>query len=188
MEKTDSDLVIAHKKGDEQAFAELASRYMRRVYGFAYRLVGDDSLAEDATSETFIKAWRHIDSFDESKSFAAWVFAIARNATFDILRKRKDVAFSRFADRDAEDDMGDSVVDEADLPDINFDRGISRDILEKSLAQLSPVRRSIVLLHDTDDLTFEEIAKVMDMPMNTAKSHYRRALKALRAMLEGKDV
>ncbi len=190
MERTDSDIVVAHKKGDGQAFAELVSRYMRRVYAFSYRLVNDEGLAEDATSETFIKAWKHIDSFDESKSFAAWIFAIARNTAFDILRKKKSVAFSRLfgRDRNGEDDMIDLVADETELPNISFDREISREILEASLANLSLERRSIVILHDMDGLTFEEIADIMNMPMNTVKSHYRRSLAALRVMMDDKDV
>ncbi len=189
MERTDSDIVKAHRQGDKQAFAELVTRYMRRVYSFAYRLSNDPSTAEDAASETFIKAWKKLDSFDSTRSFASWIFAIARNATFDILRKKKDVSFSRLAGSGADDDdVAASIPDSRDLADIEFDREVSKEILEESLAKLPIERRAIVILHDIDGLTFEEIGRVMGKPMNTVKSHYRRALLALREDLHQKAI
>jgi RNA polymerase sigma-70 factor (ECF subfamily) len=187
MERTDSDIVSAYRQGDASAFDLLTMRYMRRVYTFTYRLTNDAHGAEDAVSETFIKVWKNLDSFDETKSFASWLFRIARNATFDILRKKKDVAFSRLMTDEDDTDIGDTLPDDRDLPDIDFDRALSNEILEKSLAQLSLDKRTIVLLHDIDGLTFEEIAEVVGKPMNTVKSQYRRALISLKEMVAPKQ-
>lgn len=191
MEKTDSDIVNSYREGEESAFDLLIERYTRRIYAFAYRLSGDQNTAEDVVSETFIKVWKKLDSFDDKQSFASWIFTIARNTTFDMLRKKKDISFSRFLGQNLESDdadMNESVVDDTDLADIQFDKTISQKILLESLERLSFERRSIVLLHDVDGLTFDEIARVVKKPMNTVKSHYRRALIALRFMLEGQDI
>lgn len=183
MGRTDSDIVAAYRSGEHEAFNELVSRYMSRIYSFAYRLSHDTALAEDATAETFIKAWKKLDTFDTDKSFAAWLFAIARNNVFDGMRKKRDVNFSHFSE---DNDLAESIADDRDSAEIEFDREISKTVLEESLAQLSLIRRSVVVLHDIDGMTFEEIAVVLGMPMNTAKSHYRRALVALKAYVHQK--
>lgn len=180
MKQSDVDIVRAYRDGDATAFDELVRRYMPRIYTFSYRLSGDQHIAEDVTAETFVKVWKKLDSFDETKSFTSWLFRIARNTAFDIFRKRKDVVFSRMATED-ETDITEDIADERDLADREFDKEVSRELLEKSLATLSLTRRSIVLLHDVDGLTFDEIAHVVEKPMNTVKSHYRRALAQLRA-------
>ena len=113
MKESDSDIVIAYRDGNLNAFDELVRRYMYRVYAFSYRLSGDQSIAEDVASETFVKVWKKLDSFDETKNFASWLFRIARNTTFDALRKKKDIVFSRMM-TDDNDDMSESIADEHD--------------------------------------------------------------------------
>ncbi len=183
MERTDSEIVIAYRQGEASAFDTLTARYMRRIYAFTYRLSGDSHYAEDATSETFIKAWKNLDSFDETKNFASWIFRIARNTTFDILRKKKDVAFSRLMTDEDDTDIGETLPDDAGLAFVTFDRSLTQEVLEKALSELPLDSRTVVLLHDIDGLTFEEIAEVVGKPMNTVKSQYRRSLIKLRELM-----
>jgi RNA polymerase sigma-70 factor (ECF subfamily) len=183
----DIDYVKAHKTGDRTAFENLVNRYVDRIYSFVLRISGDQSIAEDATQDAFIKAWKGMKSFDESRSFRPWMFSIARNAATDIMRKRKDTPFA-FFDSLADDDgvsFSENVADEAPLPEELFERSENKRILESAFEGLDPLDRSIVSLHDSEDMTFEEIASVLGRPMNTVKSRYRRALVKLREMLGG---
>jgi RNA polymerase sigma-70 factor (ECF subfamily) len=186
MEKTDEELVREYQEGRAPAFDALVGRYARRVYAFALRLCGDPATAEDAAQETFFKAWKAIDRFDPARRFQPWLFQIARNASIDALRARKE----RPASLESQNEEGSGESDLVDESLSEFgkeaDRQIDAAILEKALSELSADKRAVVILHDVEGLTFTEIADALGKPMNTVKSHYRRALEALRALLHQK--
>ena len=170
------------RDGDHRAFDEIVNRYSDRIFSFTKRFLVDEALAEDATQETFIKIWKHKKSFDDNRSFTPWIFQIARNTALDMLRKRKDFSFSQMSavdDSRFEEGIEDETISLAD----DFDTSVLHTALEKTLEVLSPDQRSVVLLHDVEGLTFEEIGETMAKPMNTVKSHYRRAILALRKRL-----
>src|SRR4029077_14306967 len=98
------------------------NRYLPRVHGFALRLSKNPDIAEDAAQETFVKAWKSLKRFDASRDFQPWIFAIARNAILDILRKRRDATF--------DDAMEESVPDDSEPTSEGFDRVVAKDILE----------------------------------------------------------
>ncbi|MFA6158314.1 MAG: sigma-70 family RNA polymerase sigma factor [Candidatus Paceibacterota bacterium] len=182
----DLDLIRAYKDGDSAAFERLVDAYVDRIFSFVRRLSGDDTVAEDATQETFIKVWKGIVRFDENRSFRAWIFAIARNAAVDILRRRRDVPFASIDARgDDDSSFAESIVDDSPLPDIVAEDSELRRAIDAVLGKVDAVDRSIVLLHGSEGLTFEEIALILDRPMNTIKSRYRRALLKLRVELGG---
>jgi len=164
----------------------LVNRYVSLVYNLIVRLVGDRREAEDLTQETFMKMWKALSRFDTEKNFKTWIFAIARNTAIDYLRKKKPILFSRL---NSENDEGetrfeDNLADDAILADEAFDRKQSVGALEKAMQTLSLDERVIIILHESDEMTFEEIADVMSKPMNTIKSRYRRALQKLRGVIE----
>lgn len=186
-EQTDAELVRAYRDGDGDAFTELLDRHIGAVFAFAKRLCGDASMADDVAQETFVKAWKGIGRFDEGRNFKAWLFAIARNAAIDALRKRRDVSFSHMSEGLPEDDrFEDAIEDGLSLPGEGFDRAIDGKTLERALSLLSPDKRAIVLMHDVEGLTFEEAAEALGEPMNTVKSRYRRSLAALRDLMHQK--
>jgi RNA polymerase sigma-70 factor, ECF subfamily len=152
---------------------EIIKRYLKSVYGFVFRLSGNESETSDITQEVFIKVWKNIKKIDPDKNFKTWIFTIARNTTFDFLRKRKNVYFS-----DEED-----VVDIEPLPDEVFMRKELGEELEIALSKIRPDFREIILLRYTENLTFEEISEIVGKPLNTVKSHHLRALAALRKLL-----
>lgn len=181
MPATDEELIQQYLNGDESAFERLVERHLTPLYGFIYRLSGNPEEATDLTQETFLKAWKNIRNFDQERSFKTWLFAIARNTVFDYLRKKKQVLFSEL---DTENESFESSLeDTAILPEELFAQNESQQQVEQTLLNLSPEYRSIVLLHDTDSLTFEAIAEIVGKPMNTVKSQYRRALLQMREFL-----
>lgn len=172
---TDSELIVSIRKGNPKAFKELIDRYFHRIYAFALRVSRNPDVAEDAAQETFVKVWKSLKKFDSSRSFQSWIFAIARNATLDILRKRKDSSL--------DDDSEAEMKDDSELAPEEFDREVTRDILEEVMAELTANQRSAVYLHDVLGKTFDEISEITGKSLNTEKSHYRRAILRLRSKL-----
>ena len=179
-------LVRAYRDGDSHALNQLIERHTRLVYSFAYRLIGSAEGAQDVTQETFIKAWKNLKRYDDNQSFATWILSIARNTAIDWLRKRKSLVFSDM-ERDDMEESRDSfehrIPDDLPLPHEIFEMNELGETLEDALRQISLDRRTIILLRHKDGMAFEEIAVIVEKPLNTVKSQYRRALKTLRDYL-----
>jgi RNA polymerase sigma-70 factor (ECF subfamily) len=159
----------------------ILKQYLKPVYNFAFRIVRDRSEAEDITQEVFVKIWKNIKKFDPDQNFKTWLFTIARNTTFDWLRKRKDISFSQMGDDEKKFEETLSSIEP--LPDEIFIKKELAKELEEVLSKIRPDFREIILLHYTEDLTFEEISKIVNKPLNTVKSHHLRGLSSLRKML-----
>ena len=93
-EPSDSDIVLAALAGDHQAFASLVERYVGAIYKFSYRYVRNGPDAEDIAQETFLRVWKNLKQFDISKNFRTWIYTIAKNASLDLLKKKKPMPFS----------------------------------------------------------------------------------------------
>lgn len=187
-ERDDVDLIRAYRKGDERSFETLVARYVGPIYRFAFRIVRNARDAEDVSQEVFLKTWKHLNRFDVSKSFKAWIFAIARNASIDFVRKKDPLTFTSL-ERDAGDE-GDryafDVEDWRPLPDEIVARMQDAEALDGALAEISPNARAVILMHDGEGLTFQEIADAVHEPMNTVKSRYRRGVESLKAHFAGR--
>ena len=179
-------LIRAYRDGNSHALNELIGRHTRLVYSFSYRLIGSAEGAQDVTQETFIKAWKNLKRYDENQSFATWILSIARNTSIDWLRKRR-ASSSRTWNAMTQKSRGDSfeqrIPDELPLPHEIFEMNELGETLDDALKQISIDRRTIILLRHKEGLSFEEISTVVDKPLNTVKSQYRRALKTLRDYL-----
>lgn len=183
--RSDTELVIAYRAGDEAVFAFLVERHLTNLYRFLVRMTQDRHSAEDLVQETFLKAWKNLPRFDAHKSFKTWLFSIAHHAAIDHLRKQRAVPFARLENED-EPDFSATIPDTKELPDAVLSRRDLADLLEESLQTLPSETRSTILLHEHEGLTFQEIADATQTPMNTVKSRYRRALSVLRRHLLGK--
>jgi len=180
--RSDLQLIEAYLANDEESFAYLVERYLPSIYRFLARLLGDTQLAEDASQETFLKAWKHLHSFDQNRSFKTWLFSIARNTAIDQLRKQRTPTFSDI-EANVSGDPEEYAIDPTPLPSALLERKELATLLEQGLATLPPTTRTIILLHETEEMTFQEIAEILQEPMNTVKSRYRRALHQLRTFL-----
>ncbi len=183
----DARLIAAYlNDGDERALSDLFARHLRSVHGFLFRFTGSAQDAEDLAQETFIKAWRHLRDVDPPRGFRTWLFSIARRTAIDLLRKKKAVPFAAFEDDDGGTGLIDRLEDDADLPDELAERKEAGDMLRQALAELPPAFREVIILRHGNELGFREIAEVLEEPLNTVKSRYRRAFFALRALLTGR--
>ncbi len=185
--KTDSDLVLAAISGDRGAFAALVERHVGSVYKFSYRYVRNGPDAEDVSQEAFLRVWNNLKKFDRSKNFKTWLFAITKNASLDLLKKKKTLPFSALGeDEDAVHAVLAPYVAVSDGSDAVFDRGVLKEDLEALLSRLPQSYRDILVLRYTDNLRFREIAERLHEPIDTVKSRHRRGLALLRDLADRK--
>lgn len=183
-ERSDDELMNASEAGDEGAFALLVDRYLPAVYSFAYRLVGTKEEADDVAQETFLKAWKNLQRFRRGMNLKTWLFSIARNTAIDSLRKKRPTLFSEFKTENEEADFEHRIADTEASAEEKLDRALDVERLDAALKNLSPLYREVVLLRYHEGLTLEETAAALNIPLNTAKSRDRRAILALRKLLE----
>jgi len=182
MERTDEELVTAHLAGDEEAFSRLVKHNLKSIYSFAARSAPND--AEDIVQDVFLKAWKNLKSFNpDTAKFKTWLMRIARNTVIDHLRKKTPHIFSELERAEGEDRFA-NEPDTSPLPDEVVARAHDARALEAALAELAPPSREVLLLRYMNQLSFEEIAEVLNKPANTVRSRHRRALTHLRTHLE----
>ncbi|MCX6713431.1 MAG: sigma-70 family RNA polymerase sigma factor [Candidatus Vogelbacteria bacterium] len=186
MDLTDEQLVGDYLAGNEAALDRLIGRYLSPVYSFVLRFLAEADLAAEITQETFVKAWSNLARFDQTRKFKTWIFQIAKNTAYDYLKKKKPLLFSRLtkiSDEEGDElDFESSLADPLPLADELADRRISRENLLAAIEKLGPEYRSVMFLRLNEQLEFSEIATVLDRPVNTVKSQYRRAVTRLREM------
>jgi RNA polymerase sigma-70 factor (ECF subfamily) len=181
-ELSDNDRIQSYLDGHTEDFEFLIEKYTPQIYGFLLRMIKSESDADDITQDTFIKAWRKIGTYRVGENFRGWLFSIAHNSAIDWLRKKKkQFVFSDF-DRDEENSFVESIPDIAPLADELVARMQDKVVVEKYLEELSPQYREVLLLHYTNEFTFDEIGKLLGKPLNTVKSQHRRALAQLKKM------
>jgi RNA polymerase sigma-70 factor (ECF subfamily) len=184
MEEKDEELIQRYISGTDDAFKQLIDRYTNILYNFVSRFVGTLNAA-DIVQEVFIKAWRNIKKFDSSRSsFKTWLFTITRNTVTDHLRKKKSIHFSDLETADEDGSFEENIVDETDLPGDLFDKVRDKENLEALLEKLPSHYRVVLSLYYQEEMTFAEIGESLGKPLNTVKSHHRRAIALLRKMVE----
>ncbi len=195
IDKSDEEIIALYQNGEEGAFKGLIDRYTSPLYNFVARLTTKDS-ASDIVQETFIKVWKNLHKFDSSKaSFKTWIFTIAKNTATDFLRKRKSLLFSDLPARNASHDNAggekdednnffeENIPDENLLPDEILQKLQDSLLLNKTLEKLPTNYKTVLILHYQEEMTFDDIGKILEKPLNTVKSDHRRALIKLREIL-----
>ena len=186
-EKNDTQLVADYLNGDEQSLELLIERYMNQIYQFTYKYVCNEQEAQDISQEVFVRAWRNLKKFDQEKSFKTWIFAIARNASIDALKKKKTIHFSAFEDEFGDNALLETLRDDALVPhELSEQKGIAQ-ICARAVAFLSPTFNTVLSLRYENDFTFAKISEILNEPLHTVKSRHRRALAALKKILSGLD-
>jgi len=184
-EETDEEIIVSYKNGEQEALRILIHRYTTPLYNFVARLVGQRN-ASDIVQEIFIKVWKNIRRFNPTKaSFKTWIFTIARNSTTDFLRKKRFLLFSDIGTKNEENinSFAENIEAEDLLPDEALQKLEDAQFLNKTLGKLRPDYREVLVLHYQEEMTFEEIGKILDKPLNTVKSQHRRALLELRKLI-----
>jgi RNA polymerase sigma-70 factor, ECF subfamily len=184
---TDVQLVERALAGDQDACRGLVSRYERSVYNLVARMLRDPARAQDITQDVFIRAFRHLASFDPAHKFSNWILRIARNAAIDAIRRREP----EWVPLDQEGEDRASPLDTIPAPrgedgPWRLEREEAARALEAALARLRPEYREVIVLRYHEDLSYEEITEVTGLPLGTVKSFLHRARAEMAAeMLKG---
>ncbi|MBK9346682.1 MAG: sigma-70 family RNA polymerase sigma factor [Burkholderiales bacterium] len=170
----ESDCIARAQRGDVAAFSELVARHQDRIYRFLVRLTRSHDDALELAQETFIHAWTALERWQAQARFSTWLFQIARNQAIDLLRRTQRVDFVEF---DA--GVADSLADSAPTPEEALYSTQRLRALERALQRLPTEHREILLLREIEDLSYDEMAAVLNISLGTVKSRIARARTAL---------
>jgi len=170
-EVEDRDLIAKARRGNVDAYSILVSRWERRVFNYLLRLVGDREDAQDLSQEVFLKGWQNLTKLESVERFAPWLFRIAHNEAYSMLRRNRP---------DRGELLMDPPVSEASSRLYPMELNLS---VERALAALSGDQREAVVLKICQGFKFEEIAEILGCPVSTIKSRVYAALDALKTVL-----
>ena len=176
MDLSDKQLIAKYLGGDDNSLELLIKKYLKYIYNYIYRSIGNSADTEDITQETFLKVWKNIKKFDKGKNFKPWIFQIAKNTLVDFSRKKKLVLFSSFENNDGKNLLLERLAGSAVHPSRNID---DKGLLNNVMDRLSLKDRAI-FSYRYNSFNFSEIAQLLGEPVNTIKSRYRRAVSSIR--------
>jgi RNA polymerase sigma-70 factor, ECF subfamily len=172
-------LVERIQAGDRQAFEQLLDAYETRVYRLALRFTGHESDAEDVTQEIFLAVYRSIARFRGDSALGTWVYRVAMNHCLEYRRKK------RLEHVPLDDSLMLASGDWRDDPMQTANKQELSARVEAAINSLSPVHRDVIVLHELQGLTYQEVAATLDVPVGTVKSRLSNAFRRLRDLLGG---
>lgn len=185
MGRTDRQLVAACQEGDGSAFDVLVGRWEDKIRGAAYRFLGSEEEARDATQDAFLKAYRGLSGFKQEARFSSWLYQITLNLCRDRLRRRKG---KTMVSLEVLEEVGPVLASRGPAaPDLVQEIDLRRAV-RRAIFELSEEQREVVILKEYQGLTFLEIAEALDVPVSTVKTRMYRGLAQLRVRLEEKGV
>jgi RNA polymerase sigma-70 factor (ECF subfamily) len=187
--EADERLAESLRAGSEEAYERLVARFQQPVYNLVFRLLADPGESSDVVQEVFLKIFRNIATFRSQSSLKTWIYRIAVNEVHNYRRwfyrhRRQEVVLDE--EGEGGRNFGDTVPDRGRSPyDYALD-GEKRVMIEDALARINPAFRAAVVLRDVEDLSYEEIADILEVSLGTVKSRITRGREAMRRELEGR--
>ena len=173
---TDQDVVKACLAGDANAYATLVERYGGRVFNIALRITGDTDMANDCAQEAFIRAYRALHQYDPARPFGPWLYRIATNASLNQIERSRahETAVAELPEHPEEIEEG---------PEATAVRREEVAEVVAAMAELSPAYRAALTLRHMQQLSYQEVADALGLPLGTVKTHLHRARAALKERL-----
>lgn len=188
----DDDLIKLSLTGDTRAFEELVVRYQNKVYTLAYRYMGNEDDANDMAQEALVKAFRSLKAFKGDSSFGTWLYRITTNVCLDELRKRKRTVHMISLDEPVATMDGDEYdkefADQSPTADIIYEQKELEAYLQANINLLKPEHKTVIVLRDVMDFTYEEIADILQTSIGTVKSRLSRGREILRKKLSDREL
>ncbi|MGP4074027.1 RNA polymerase sigma factor SigW [Piscibacillus sp. B03] len=179
-----AQLIKQVKKGNHEAFGEIIEHYQHGIYQHCYRMLGNHHDAQEMTQETFVRAYTSIQSFKQKNKFAPWLYRIATNLSIDWMRKKKPL---HILDQPISDDYNstyvDQIIQEGPTPEESVQDQELNNTIQQAILELPSKYRAVIVLKYVRDLSLEEIAETLDLPVGTVKTHLHRGREALRKSL-----
>jgi RNA polymerase sigma-70 factor (ECF subfamily) len=180
---TDEELISRFQHGEIHAFELIVERYKDQLLNFVYRFLGSQEQAEDILQETFLRVYRNRHAYRRVAKFSTWIYTIAGNLARTELRKRNRRRLFSISDMGVED-KDYEVADEVFNPESYVDTILHEEVIQREINNLSPKFREVIILRDIQELSYEEIAKVLRIPIGTVKSRVNRARLRLQTQLK----
>lgn len=177
---TDERFIVRDYAGERDEFSTLIAQYTPMVFNLVYRFTQDRMEAENLSQETFLRAWRALPRLKPDLPFKPYLLQIAMNLCRDWARKNR----RRWNESVDIDDAQDWLADESDDAFEQMTESELRSHLRTAIDQLPPMYRAVITLRYTEGLSYEDIALALELPVNTVRTHLRRAKARLRACLE----
>ena len=186
LQPTETQLIETAQCGDMDSFNQLVLSYQDMMYRISLRILNDESAADDATQNAMIQAFRNIKSF-RGGSFRSWLARVTVNASYDEMRRwrrQSSVSFEQINQDGEEIESSPWMVDLSAGPEDRYDSVELQDALQQCVKSLNSEYRLVVVLVDVEGLSYEEVARVANIPVGTVKSRLARARGQLRKSLQ----
>jgi RNA polymerase sigma-70 factor (ECF subfamily) len=180
-DENDAELVAASQGGDQDAFAQLVQRHQRRVFNLVFRMLQQYEEANEVTQETFLAAWQGLSSFRGDARFSTWLYRIAYNCCLKQLEQRKKdkalnaaIQAEHLLDHADKEERASTVLEIHDF----------QNLVREHLSMLPAKYRVVLVLRHLQEMTYEEMAEILTIPIGTIKTHLFRARNLLKERLE----
>ena len=181
--ESDVQVIRRARRGEEAAFAELLTRFRAPVFNLCLRMLKNRDDAEDVAQEVFIKVFGMLERYDDRYAFRSWIFKIAANQSIDFIRRNRVKLQSLDEPMDYKgEEIERQLPDEAPTPEETVETLEIGQLLLRITDELPPHYRSMIVLRHQEQLSYEEIAEVLDLPLGTVKARIHRA----RALMKDK--
>ena len=186
MDLTDAAAVSRARDGDADAFRFLVERHSKVIFRVAYRMTGNEHDADDVVQETFLRAYRQLDNFEERANFSTWLHRIAVNCSLDLLRARSRQEKNRIDNTtfDGEEEHERQIASDDPQPDRLVLSAELKTHVAAALERLSGNERTAFILRHFEGMPVEEIGRTLGIQVNAAKHTIFRAVRKLRESLE----
>lgn len=179
----DAELIAASLAGSENGFEELVRRYQRPITAYVYRMTNDYDAALDVTQEIFIKVYNSLARYKSEYKFSTWLYRIAHNAAIDYLRRNSHHGLSLDIDTGDDETFERPLESKLPSPEKMRERSEWRSEIQIIVQKLPAVYRELILLRHSQDLSYDEIAEITNLPLGTVKNRLFRAREMMREML-----
>ena len=185
MTVTDAELIKAYKKGDTQALEKIMEKYKTPIYSYLLKMVGNRDSANDLFQEIFLKFIKNIQSYNEEKKFANWIYTVAHNTVMDSFRKNKNRYIESLDQIKGEDfkSVAETIASKDLSPENILIKTEISGKIEKAFEILSDEQREVFIMRHYWGLSFKEIAEILKVPIGTALARMSRALGKLKVEL-----
>ena len=177
-ELTDEELMLLVQEGRNQAFDVLVGRYKNRLYAYLYRLLNDESEAEEFAQETFVKAYIHAEKYRTIARFSTWLYTIATNLVRNRIRnvRRRPAMVSLWSEDAGGEDEGKwmDLRDDSQRPDRDMEQKNLNELVQDAIERIPGKYRPAFVLREINDLSYEEIAAVTGLKLGTVRSRINR--------------
>ncbi len=182
-EESDEFLMLSFREGNEEAFTEIINRYNIRLFNYVYKYIHDKERSEEITQEVFIRVYRSRERYKIKAKFSTYIYRIALNLSYNEVRnrnRRKTDLKNEFDDKSFKD-----KIKETNTPEKIFEKKEVKEIVNQEINNLSTKYKDVILLCDIEELSYKDVAKVLNISIGTVQSRLSRGRIKLKQRLEG---